>query len=199
MRSDEELLDAWRAQDEAAGRELFSRYFDVLGRFFGSKTSQDVEDLIQQTFLALVEGQERIRQTSSFRAYLFTIARRVLFARYGALVRNREELGEKTAHDLFPSPSQHLATNEELRCLLDALRRLPLEQQIALELFYWEELTADEIALVVGAPVGTIRSRIRRARRQLARWLAESVEGDVDVLRTLSELRDSGALSPPRR
>ncbi|MCA9652021.1 MAG: sigma-70 family RNA polymerase sigma factor [Myxococcales bacterium] len=193
MRTDEELLQAWRARDEAAGRELFARYFEVLGRFFGSKTSEDVDDLVQQAFLALLEGQQRIRETSSFRAYLFSIARRTLYARYGARLRNREDPGEKTAHDLLPSPSQHAAASEETQRLLDALRRLPLDQQIALELFYWEDLTADEIADVVEAPVGTIRSRIRRARRQLARLL------DDDGLDVEQVLRESGVQSPPRR
>lgn len=198
MTSDESLLDGWRAGDRACGSRLFGRYFEALRRFFGSKTALDVDDLIQQTFLALVEGQARIRRPSSFKAYLFAVARRVLCARYHARLRNREDIGQCSAHDLMPSPSRHLAATEEQQQLVESLRRLPLDHQISLELFYWEDMTAGEIAEVLDVPEGTVRSRIRRARHQLAQYLESLPGGDTDeergVRMRLEALRDTGVL-----
>ncbi|MCA9654971.1 MAG: sigma-70 family RNA polymerase sigma factor [Myxococcales bacterium] len=175
MSVDEQLLDRWQAGDHASGHQLFARHFESLRRFFSSKTAEDVEDLLQQTFLALVEGRGRIRQSSSFRAYMFSVARRVLWARFDAKARNREDPGYRSAHDVLPSPSRHLATCEEERQLVESLRGLPLDQQIALELFYWEEMSASEIAGVLEVPEGTVRSRLRRARR----WLARRLDGST--------------------
>jgi RNA polymerase sigma factor (sigma-70 family) len=60
---------------------------------------------------------------------------------------------------------------ERVQLLYAALQGLPLDFQISLELFYWEELTAAEIGVVLGVPEGTVRSRLRRARELLGERL----------------------------
>ena len=62
---------------------------------------------------------------------------------------------------------------QEQRLLLLGLRSLTLEQQIVLELVYWEELNAAEIAAIVGIPHSTARSRIQRARQLLERAIED--------------------------
>ena len=57
--------------------------------------------------------------------------------------------------------------------MLHALRKLPLDFQIAVELHYWEDMPLADIAEVLRISVGTVKSRIHRAKRQLARHLAE--------------------------
>ena len=78
MRSDAELLAAWRAGDAPAGNELVRRHFMAVYRFFVNKVSHDVDDLIQRTFLACVEGRDRFRADSSLKAYILGIARNQL-------------------------------------------------------------------------------------------------------------------------
>ncbi len=57
--------------------------------------------------------------------------------------------------------------------LLAALRSIPLDLQVALELFYWEQLDGPDLAEVLGVPEGTARSRLRRAREAVAEKIAE--------------------------
>ena len=73
---DFELLDAWRAGSREAGSELFERHFPGLFWFFRNKAGESAEDLVQQTFLSVVESRDRFRKDASFRTYLFTVARR---------------------------------------------------------------------------------------------------------------------------
>src|SRR6476619_1575545 len=73
------LLDRWCAGDRVAGNLLFRRHFEALCRFFEHKTDGDIDDLVQETFLACLRGRETFRRQSSFRTYLFAIARHTLF------------------------------------------------------------------------------------------------------------------------
>jgi len=72
--------------------------------------------------------------------------------------------------------------------LLEALRRLPLDLQIAIELHYWEGMTVREIALVVDAPEGTIKRRLQRARARLEAIIRELADSDVLANSTIGDL-----------
>jgi RNA polymerase sigma factor (sigma-70 family) len=204
-RSDFELLEGWRGGDEADGRELFARYFDSVYRFFRNKVDDAAEDLTQQTFMGLVQGKDRFRGEASVRTYLFMIARKRLYSYLRKAQRDHEAApwGERSVADLgLPSPSRALARQEEQRLLLLALRRLPVEMQVALELFYWEELTVTEIAEVLETPVPTVKSRLQRARVRLDATIAELASSEAlrrstmdDFARWARELR--GVLAPP--
>lgn len=78
VRSDVDLLEAWRSGDTKAGGELFDRHFASIHRFFHNKVGDGLEDLVQQTFLRCTEGVERFRSDSSFRTYLFGVAHNLL-------------------------------------------------------------------------------------------------------------------------
>ncbi len=185
--SDLELLGAWRGGDVRAGNELFRRYFAQLSRFFRNKADSGIEDLIQTTFLACVEGRERFREASSFRTYLFAIARHQLYAHYRRRPRDID-FSQSSIVDLGASPSGPLGRREESTALLRALRAIPLEFQIVLELTYWEGLSGPEIAEVLEIPANTVRGRLSRARAALRDALEKGV-GSADVLRsTLADL-----------
>ncbi len=163
------LLTAWRAGDRASGGELFERYYPAVVRFFANKISGDPTDLVQETFMACLDGQARIRDPARFRPFLFGIAYNRLKLYFE---RNRKEAeaidySTQSAADLSPGPSTVMAKGAERRLLLAALRRIPVEHQVVLELFYWEELTSAAIAEALGEPHGTVRTRIRRARQLL--------------------------------
>lgn len=195
MDDDAELLDRWRAGDKSAGAELFDRHYQALLRFFRNKVDDGYDDLVQGTFLACVEGRERFRGDCSFRTYLYAVARNVLHKHYRTLRRRAEPIEhvdfEVTAmRDLVPGPSSVVAAKAEQRLLLEALRRIPLDHQVVLELYFWEPLRAREIAHVLDVPVGTVRTRIRRAKQLLAEELERLAESREQLDSTLTRLDD---------
>jgi RNA polymerase sigma factor (sigma-70 family) len=170
---DRELLEAWRGGDGRAGRKLVERHFPAIYRFFANKLGDDVDDLVQQTFLACVEGRERIGE-AGFRAYLFGVARNRLQRhfrdRYG---ERQDDVSVAQLVDSVTTAAQNLAQRREQRLLLRALRRLPIDLQIALELAYWEGLTDREVAAILEMPVGTLKSRLRKGRMMLDEIMTE--------------------------
>ena len=168
---------------------MFEQHFDPLYRFFRNKIGDGIDDAVQETFLACLTGPA-FRGESSFRTYLFAIARNVLHAQMKRLGRARAEVdvGEISVMDLGPSPSTLAARRREERLLLSALRAIPLDMQIALELFYWEDLSGSELAVALEIPEGTVRSRLRRAREALDQKLAELAESPSLLASTTSDL-----------
>ena len=86
------------------------------------------------------------------------------------------------------TPSALAAAQEEHRLLLQGLRRLPLELQISLELHFWEGMSGRELAEVLDVSEGTVRSRLRRAKEQLARHIDELTQDAALVESTLTNL-----------
>ena len=172
------LLERWRTGNAEAGQVLFSRHFDSIYGFFETKCSNEADELTQSTFLACLRAKDQFRADSSFRTYLFTIARNELYR----VLRTRQRQGGQidfnmsSIAQLITTPGSRLARNEEHRSLLEALHQLPIEQQMLLELHYWEEMDIAELAKVFDAPNPTIRTRLHRARKALQKQL-ENTKG----------------------
>ncbi|MBK6921605.1 MAG: sigma-70 family RNA polymerase sigma factor [Deltaproteobacteria bacterium] len=167
-RGDDELLAAWRAGEAEAAEALFERHFDPLYRFFRNKADAAADELVQRTLLACFEGGAGFRGDSSFRTWLFAIARNQLLVFFAQQRRaERIEPGNDSVAAIAASPSSLLHRDHEQTLVLNALRRLPIDHQILLELFYWEQCSGRELADVLGVPEGTIRTRLRRARELL--------------------------------
>lgn len=165
--ADYELLHAWRTGDRAAGNELTGRYYGSVLRFFEAKVPHAAEDLTQQAFLDCVEGRGRIRETSSFRAYLFAIARHRLLDHLRGADRQRrlKSFGEAPVSQV--TPSRVVLMRQEQRLLLRALDKLPPDQSMALVLFYWEGMPTREIAEAMELSVTNVTTRLSRTRQQL--------------------------------
>ncbi len=183
--ADLELLYAWRAGDDTAGEALFDRHFEAVYRFFCNKVGRDVDDLVQQTFLGCLESRSRLRGDASFRTFPFAVARKQILryreGRFGG--KPETEFQVSRVADLDATPAQLVVEHEEQTLLLRALRRLPLDLQIAIELFYWEGLRSADLALVLDIPHGTVRSRLRRARA-LLREHVEALAHDPSLARS---------------
>jgi RNA polymerase sigma-70 factor (ECF subfamily) len=186
------MLLAWRDGDRSAGARLIDRHSGTLVQFFRNKVSGPIDDLVQQTFLLCVEHRDDVQAPEKFRAYLLTVARRVLLEHYRVRSRDRDHFDPLTtsAWDIEASPSTVAADREERQLLVEALRRIPLHFQIALELYYWQELSGPELCDVLDLPEGTVRSRLRRGRELLraqiealaqSRALFESTVGDMEA------------------
>lgn len=176
---DATLWQAWCAGDKRAGESLFERYFDAIYRFFEHKIQGDVSDLVQRTFLGCVEARERFRGASSFRTFLFAIARHELCAYFRARKKNEAiDFSVSSIASLGASPSTLARQRSEREILLSALQMLPVDLQLAIELHYWEGLPGPDLAVILEIPEGTVRSRLRRALEQLRERLASEAGGE---------------------
>ena len=167
--SDEDLLAAWRGGDKRAGAALLTRHHASVARFFIHKLGADSDDLVQATFLGLLEGIDRFRGEASFRTLLFAIARNKLYRHLRDLTRDRKRFDPVVTSiaAIGLTPSSALAARDQSKLLLEALRALPLDTQMMLELHYWEKLRIADIAAILDMPEGTVKIRMHRGRRQL--------------------------------
>jgi RNA polymerase sigma-70 factor (ECF subfamily) len=163
------LLREWIRGDREAGATLFERHVDVVRRFFANKVA-DPADLVQSTFLACFERADQFEGRSSFRSYLLRIARFKLYHHYRGRSPQRARVHLNTSapfHSLDPSPSAVIGCADDERLLLQALRMIPLDLQVVLELVYWEELSGHELSEVLEVPVNTVYGRVHRAKQKL--------------------------------
>ena len=187
--ADMELFRAWCDGDQAAGNQLFDRHFESIYVFFSNKISDGADDLTQETFLACVRGRERFRGEASVRSYLFRTARQILYKAYRDRRRRDAFVDPMTTsvQDLALSPRSLVGHKHEVSLLLEALRGLPIDYQVALEMYYWEELTGPELAAALEIPVPALRSRLRRGIELLRGRLFElsdeqgALAGDTDL------------------
>ncbi len=193
VESDFDLLDRWRAGDNAAGQALVARHFDALCGFFESKLDRDSDDLVQRTLLACVASKDRFRKESSFRTYLFTVARHELFH----YLQSRQRAGARldfsvtSVAEILTTPASRMIRNADKLRVVEALRRLPVEQQTLLELFYWQELDIDAISQIFELEPGTTRVRLHRARKKLRELL--ELPDDQDEAQMLDKAGKSAA------
>ncbi len=179
-RNDEDLalLAAWQGGDSRAGDALVRHYGAPVARFFAEKVRDcEVDDLVQQTWEAMIHARDRFaadgEELASFRAYLYGTARLVLFGHFRKRLRAQQfDPGVSALEDLSPSPSQQVSAHVKLARLATALRKLPLDMQILLELRYGHEMTSAEIAAVHGIPRNTAKTRLRVAKQKLDVQLA---------------------------
>lgn len=187
--SDAELLTRWRSGDAAAGEELFDRYYAPLERFFLNKVSSGIGDLVQETMKKCLAARDRV-DADKFRSYLFSIAYNTLYSHLRARQRHGEEIDIDAISiaTIAPGPSSVLAHKREQRLLLEGLRRIPVADQVILELHYWESLDTAGIAAVLGRPRNTIKGQLQRARKRLEDEITQ-IADSAEVLRsTLSDL-----------
>ncbi|MGH1347856.1 MAG: RNA polymerase sigma factor [Nannocystales bacterium] len=183
MRADRELFEAWSAGDQDAGSQLIDRHYDAIVRFFRTKSPSAVDDLTQRTFLRCAEVRSRFRGEASVRTFLFGIARNVLFEHIRGRVRDARvcpDVSAASLYDLDPGVHTQASERDDHRVLLAALHRLPLDLQLLLELYYWENLGVTELGELLGVPGGTVKSRLHRARK-LLREAVDQVPADLDI------------------
>ncbi len=186
MWADDDLLRAWRAGDGSAGDTLVQRHYASVRRFFDLRVPEVAEDMTQLAFLACVEGRERLRDEAGFRPYMFGVARRLLLRhlrgeeRFERMAQFRAAQGPDTTL----TPSGVVALRQEHRLLLRAYAELTPDEQIALQMFYWEGLANAEIAAVLEISVTAVTTRISRARQRLRREI-ENIRARADVRASL--------------
>lgn len=190
--SDEELLGRARAGEEAAFRVLYERHRTPLFRFayrlLGSVEA--AEDATHDCFLSLLRDSTRFDATrASLRTYLFAAVRNQSLKRLavrGEEISSDDDNVEATNAERTPEPLRHVLAAEVGREVRRAVGELPTLQREAILLFEYEELSLAEIAEVTGADIGTIKSRLHRARARLRKSL-DALVADANVVSVAGE------------
>jgi RNA polymerase sigma-70 factor (ECF subfamily) len=175
MRSDEALLEALLDGDVRGFDLLHARYARSLFGFIRRHhpQQQEAEDLLHETFLALLRDREGARTATNLKAWLFQVARHLCLNRHRAQRRAAGALADPAATRTAASeshPEKILLGSERQRALGTALARLPLELA---ELWHLRSsgLSYEEMASVLAVPVGTVKSRmhgmVHRLREEL--------------------------------
>ena len=176
---DEELLRLWCIGDKSAGNRLVTRYLPTVYKFFCNKVGdkEDLADLVNQTFMACAEHKERLAERGTVRSAVITTARHVLYAyvrKQNRYAREDEEFESTSIFESFPrSVSSIVGLRRETQRLVEGLRRIPIADQVVLELRYFSELDATKIGEVLGVPAATARGRLMRARTRLRHAIEE--------------------------
>jgi len=137
--------------------------------------ASDADDAAQQVFIAVSQRLRDIRPDAE-RAFLFSTALHVGSRARRNRARKREDLGVELDEQVDSTPSQEeLLDRRRAREVLDAmLEEMPLELRVVFVLYEIEQLTSVEIAELIEVPVGTVASRLRRAREDFAARVARA-------------------------
>ncbi|TPV95343.1 MAG: sigma-70 family RNA polymerase sigma factor [Myxococcales bacterium FL481] len=191
--TDAELLNRWRAGETKAGETLFSRHLVHVYRFFRNKCAGDADDLVQSTFLACLRGRDQFEGRSSFRTYLYTIARNELYRhlRKSRKLAREVDFSTDSVAAILTGAGTMLDRKRAMANVRNALMRLPVDQQLLLELHYWHELDPRALGEVFGVLPGTIRTRLFRARRILRGSLEPAIASSADLARLVRTAVDA--------
>jgi RNA polymerase sigma factor (sigma-70 family) len=179
-RSDAQIIARASTEPELFGL-VFDRHFAAIHRYLERRVGRDAaDDLTGEVFRIAFEQRSRFRPAhSSALPWLYGLATKLTLKRWRGETRYR-----RAVHRLDrPSSNGHGAELEEISDriaaqaarprVLDALARLSAGDRDVVVLVAWEELSYEEVAVALEIPVGTVRSRLNRARRMLREALAE--------------------------
>jgi RNA polymerase sigma-70 factor (ECF subfamily) len=158
---------------------LAAQYSTTLYRVAYSvcRNASDAEDAVQEAFLRVLKHREKLSEIRDLRVWLIRITWNVVLDRKRRMkVRPETEDISELEHKLptqGPGADHSLISAQACRRVFDLIDRLPKKERQALMLSAIEELTTAQIADVLGATESSIRSRIFRARRELAMLLAK--------------------------
>ena len=170
------------ARDRKAFARLFEHFAPRLKAFMRRSGTSDAqaEELAQETMLAVWRKAELFNPASAGAStWIFTIARNL---RIDALRRERRmDLSTSSDVDLeylvdaMPLPEATVANAQDEELMRCALAKLPREQVRVIELSFFEEKAHAEIARILQIPLGTVKSRLRLAMRQLRNLLGDAI------------------------
>lgn len=172
---DRELIARWKGGDQRAATELVERHASALARFAVSAGERnDVDELVQDTFVRAFNSLDGFRGESSFRTWLFTIERRLLLDRRRTEKRRRDrtEIQEGDATTEYDALDSVMADETQKR-LQEAVGRLSPTQREVFALRVAEGLSYKEIAEAVGTTEGAARVHYHNAMRAVKEFLDE--------------------------
>lgn len=179
--TDAELI-AQGTRDPASFGALFDRHYTSIHRYAVARLGpDDGEDVAAQTFLIALEQRHRYDVTRpDARPWLFGIATNLIRRHQRSWTRARRALARVDAGRTSPSQrdaEDGIDLQQDARQVMDAVAALPSREREVLLLFAWADLSYEEIAQALHVPIGTVRSRLHRARHVLRSQLATGMGG----------------------
>ena len=181
---DLELVKRAQTGDKKAFDLLVVKYYNRIGRLLARfvRRPEEVEDLIQDSFIKAYRALPGFRSESSFYTWLYRIAINTAKNHFASTKRQLPSFSDLSRNDdedadSMPmlkdigTPENLLMTKEIMETVSDAIDALPEELRVAISLRELEGLSYEDIADVMGCPIGTVRSRIFRARESVAQKL----------------------------
>ena len=179
--SDEQLFELYQAGNDTAFDQIVTRYQPLIQGFLHKRLKDDerVQDLTQDTFLRVHRARQRYDSGRKFSTWIYTIASNLLKNEYRNRSRRRETAFTDLRRETGPagSPSrpvefesdrptpEHTAYTAELReAIEDAIEKMDDHHRIPFVMREVEDRTYEEISDAIGVPVGTVKSRLFRAR-----------------------------------
>lgn len=175
------IEDEWRDQVVAQIPALRAFAWSV------SRNGPDADDLVQETLIKAWRHREKFTPGTNLRAWLFTILRNT---HYTAISRRRREVRDEDDH--YANLQESAPTQEwglAIGALRTALEQLPSEQREALILVGGAGLSYEEAAEICACAVGTVKSRVNRARSRLLKLMGEDVSADDEDDQGMSSTR----------
>ena len=181
--NDKELVKRAQKGDKVAFDALVTKYHlkvvNLVMRFV--KDSDDAQDVAQEAFIKAYRGLKNFRGDSAFYTWLYRIAinsaKNYLVSQsrktptYAVDIADAEHIESATALKEYATPEGNMLTSEIEATVYQAIKELPDDLKTAITLRELEGMTYDEIALVMECPIGTVRSRIFRARESIDKHL----------------------------
>ena len=175
--TDEMLISRFQSGDENAYVELVNRYKDKLTNFvfYFLKDEEHSEDIVQETFIRLYEKKHYYKEIAKFSTWIYTIARNLANTELRKKSRTKimylsQMSNYKKDYDLKSSDPE-LNKNIENEFLMKeihaAIDKLPENYKSVIILRDIQGLDYEQISNIIGVPLGTVKSRINRARLQL--------------------------------
>ena len=167
---------------EDAALPLFDQLYNLAHWLTGDRT--DAEDLVQETYAKALKGIKSFQQGTNFRAWMYQILRNTfLTSRSGLRVQNTVFIDDEDGGVVVPAHSitpEFIALHvENSQMVIDAIAHLPFLYREVVLLCDVEELSYKEIAQVLAVPMGTVMSRLSRARNALKQALVVHPTGRV--------------------
>lgn len=176
MMDEDKIVQRARRGDAAAFEQLVTAYRDRVYRLALRLCGNgaDADEAAQEAFLAAWKGLPNFRGESKFSTWLYQL---VNHAAIDLLRREKRhaagDMEEVDAPDSAPSPQQQAERNEQRQAVRDAVLHLPPEQRQVVVLRFMEELSYEEIGAALHLPVGTVKSRLNRAKAALREILSQ--------------------------
>ena len=175
--TDEQLIGRFQAGDERAYVELVNRYkdrlFNFVVQFLGDV--EQAEDVVQDTMIRLYEKKHYYKEIAKFSTWIYTIARNLANTELRKRKRRKttylSQMSKEERQYEIPAIQDDVDQSLHNEFIQDriksAISKLPEHYKMVIILRDIQELSYDDISNIVGVPLGTIKSRINRARLQL--------------------------------
>lgn len=184
QQSDHALIETFQQGDEFAFVALYNRYKGPVYAFCAKMLTDRVQaqDVMQETFIRVYENRQRLLKTSSFKSWLFTIARNQCL---NTIKKNSRQISmttesEEAQYVSSRTPFNRLLKAEQIEIVNRFLQELSPEYREVLVLREYQNLSYEEIAAVTRNTISSVKSRLFKARRKLGEFLKPWMDPDSD-------------------